>query len=812
MASLPLLPRRYLAVLAAASSLVANQKHVHAFPTRALLERCHPRRSYAPQRWKFSVAATTSTREVGTEKECLRLPLQTAVHDLQQLLQANRTGALVRVEGYVITKRGFGNSFCFVDIADASSIAAPVQVVWKRQDAQQQQQYFDGYTQCLLPGIRIAVTGVVAPSRHPGEALLRAQTLAILLLPRNPQHVRIVLQAVQGGRLPGAPVARAAAMATGDLEAALLPPAAAATDPASAAAERLYGLAKAVVAALPPPAADYPVDVLAAASQRGVYTLPAPDAKLATPPARLVSRQRPSPPNPVGRCDGVSAVEPWSVQGLHESMANRTAATAAAARLTIPLDRVVGWVQNRRRFRDQITVLEIAHARTALRGPSDDDHNDEDDSNLTPPPDEPTWRRHHRLASVLHPAVYTAAAADCAMMGTLLAPGSKVQLEGYYDDGPAVVGDDDGDAGKNSASSPSPSAVFWVTRVRLLRASWRPTTVQYLIELYVKGAVDPTEAAMALGLSTAAANDLFALHQDDLTARQWKAAEFSAALQKADRRVSSTLVPGSGDSRIRVLDRFANLRARHPTVHVEAPATAGGASGRDGSRWKRRKEPQLEWIAQQVKEVIASHPHCGQRPLQILDVGGGKGLLANHLATQLGDSVEITVIDVAQRAVQNGAMRSVRRQLPVRYTVGDASQTELSGIDVVVALHACGALTDVAMGHAVVNRACFVICPCCFRSNPLLRVGLPTIDRSGCNRVGVDEWLGVDPSDYDALKLLAEVQGDMALANQAIHTICALQAAALQRTCRSNVEVSIRTFPVAFSSRNFCLVGRYPSS
>ena len=152
-------------------------------------------------------------------------------------------------------------------------------------------------------------------------------------------------------------------------------------------------------------------------------------------------------------------------------------------------------------------------------------------------------------------------------------------------------------------------------------------------------------------------------------------------------------------------------------------------------------------------------------------------------------------------------MRSKRLQLPVKYTVGDASHANFQGdIDIVVALHACGALTDVAMGHAAASSAAFVICPCCFKSNPLLRVlsssaGQPT-------RKSVEEWLAVDPIHYDLLKDIAEIQGDISLANEAVHSICALRASAIEQQSENRLEVSIKSFPVAYSCRNFCLVGR----
>jgi hypothetical protein len=57
-------------------------------------------------------------------------------------------------------------------------------------------------------------------------------------------------------------------------------------------------------------------------------------------------------------------------------------------------------------------------------------------------------------------------------------------------------------------------------------------------------------------------------------------------------------------------------------------------------------------------------------------------------------------------------MRARRRGIEnVSYYAQDATTVNVEGVDVVVALHACGALSDVALGHAVSQGAGFVICP-----------------------------------------------------------------------------------------------------
>jgi SAM-dependent methyltransferase len=242
----------------------------------------------------------------------------------------------------------------------------------------------------------------------------------------------------------------------------------------------------------------------------------------------------------------------------------------------------------------------------------------------------------------------------------------------------------------------------------------------------------------------------------------------------------------------------------------------------------------------QIRNIVEVHPDYGKRPLQVVDVGGGKGHLANFLAHHFGpEVVQVQVVDISPSAVQNGLMRARRHQLAnIQYNVGDATIAQFEqGVDVVVALHACGALSDVALGHAVTSGASFAICPCCFRSNPQLRVKVPTTtitttqssvsalsNNNNNNRlVTVAEWLNVagkeEEQQFENLKSLAEVQGDMDTAAQAIHSVCALRADAVMRhhpatsdyETKNKIQVELKTFPVSFSTRNFCIIGTVSS-
>ena len=141
-----------------------------------------------------------------------------------------------------------------------------------------------------------------------------------------------------------------------------------------------------------------------------------------------------------------------------------------------------------------------------------------------------------------------------------------------------------------------------------------------------------------------------------------------------------------------------------------------------------------------------------------------------------------------------------------------------SGVDIVVALHACGALSDVAFGHASVHGAAFVICPCCFLSNPHLQVVSLMDDgkvehNTTTTLIPAETWLAVDPIQYGQLRQLAEIQGDINIASKAMHTICGLRAMAVNRLWRQSLpktklDISIKQFPLGFSTRNFCLVGQ----
>ena len=372
--------------------------------------------------------------------------------------------------------------------------------------------------------------------------------------------------------------------------------------------------------------------------------------------------------------------------------------------------------------------------------------------------------------SVLHPRILQNI--DAEVLSHIFAPESLVRLVGIRSD----------------------NGTLWVIHGHLLRSSWRPATVRYIIEAVKQGKFNTSEASFALNVTYADITHI----SDGMSApeRRWKASEISFRLQNSS--------PLGVDSETEALCRkYENLRRMFPIRSVnDLPLTE--VKYQESSRFSIKKDPQLQYFSREVKQLVEAHPSYGCNPkIQILDIGGGKGLLANRLLQIIGgDYVEVHVVDIAAGAIKNGMMRSKRQGFSVNYTLADASTFNLPGkIDIIVALHACGGLSDVALGLAVYHNASFVICPCCFCSNRELRV------RDQRKLLGISDWLKIPHTDLYSLNLLAEKQGDSHMSNVGMHTVCALRSEAVERRSMSSIEVKLKSFPVAYSTRNVFLVG-----
>jgi 2-polyprenyl-3-methyl-5-hydroxy-6-metoxy-1,4-benzoquinol methylase len=450
-----------------------------------------------------------------------------------------------------------------------------------------------------------------------------------------------------------------------------------------------------------------------------------------------------------------------SLSSIPDLLASSSSSSKPLATATI------GFVQNRRRYENGVSVLILVPKLHEISTDSRDEIG--------------ISKHNGRLECILHPSIFESA----DMYGNLLTVSSGVKLIGFY------VKDAD-----------SEKSTLWVKHASLTRASWRPNTLRYILDLLHQNKLTVEEASQSLLISVCEAEELSNI--EDLTIRQWQANQISVKLQSLESNSENDVSP----EMLNVLHQYEPMRNKWPVTPVSLPMEEDTITsltrGLPGSRWQRKKKPQLEWMVQQIGEIINSHEAFGKRTIHILDVGGGQGKLANHLANCYGDQIQVHVIDISRGAVKNGAMRAKRMNLSVQYHINDASKTlfQEQPMDIVVALHACGHLSDVALAHAVQHKAGFVICPCCFLSNPTLRV-------PGSQET-VEHFLQIPEADWWAMKYLAEIQGDFFVSHQAIHTLCAVRADAISRL-HTTCTVSLKSFPIQFSTRNLCLVGKVHS-
>lgn len=834
----------------------------------------------------ISARITTANANANANAKGGTNPLESSQNFYLEALQHEKNFTRIATHGYITHRRSFGSSFAFIDLVDVLEkekeekeheqnsqklwTQSPLQAMLKIQDYHhhRSKSSFASILKSLYPGTRVYLEGVPCGTRNPGEVVLLVQYLRFEMCSRNPQHVKGLLMKMskyliqtqkekeeekeeeegvsgicvddvvdvfgsninvnalknilkgQEGMIDGGDD-------DDDVECILYPPVAGAESTSKQQQQQqrqgknhalFESMARAIVKNLPQDS-NYPFELLLSLNQKGGGGQGSKNARATWVNVPENVKEIPS---------GIQATLKQTTQengiaheisicNLLDKVTNQHYDTKAMDLFTIE-----GWVQNRKRFQgssrnESITILELVDDEVQF---ADDSMSDLVDCN--------------RLKCVLHP--------DCCLggiirsdevtpthaYGHLLGKGSKAILQGYC-----------------AVDAMSQRPIFWVKEARLARSPWHPSILKYLFDLIAgsnetgKYSFDAEEIASALDIGYQEAESIInKCLGSDATERQWLAAEFSGKLQNGSSRNGCIT-----DKMNQVLDQYASIRNEYPLEKIERDditiskenfdnvqmlrrrRAASLKQSTEGSRWSSKKRPQLEFMAQQVKEVVESHADFGSRPLNILDVGGGRGYLSNYLSMIFGtDVATVHVIDIDSRAIKNGLVDAKRKGLKnVYYGVGDASSSSdvaklvenetYPNYDIIVALHACGALSDVALGHAVSNAASFVITPCCFMSNPFLRVALsPRLGQDEKTVKRPCEWLGLEEENMLALTKAAELQGDVTVAGEAIHSLCALRARAVKRywseTNSEYLDIRIKTFPIEFSTRNYCIVGK----
>jgi len=118
---------------------------------------------------------------------------------------------------------------------------------------------------------------------------------------------------------------------------------------------------------------------------------------------------------------------------------------------------------------------------------------------------------------------------------------------------------------------------------------------------------------------------------------------------------------------------------------------------------------------------------------RVVDLGGGHGLLAHVMLILDDSSPSAVVVDKASPPCAEAVSAALVRAWPrladrVSRVTADLDAVVIHSDDVVVASHACGRLTDVAIEKAAASGARLAVLPCCH-------------DVAACDTAGLEGWM-----------------------------------------------------------------------
>jgi len=251
-------------------------------------------------------------------------------------------------------------------------------------------------------------------------------------------------------------------------------------------------------------------------------------------------------------------------------------------------------------------------------------------------------------------------------------------------------------------------------------------------------------------------------------------------------------------------------RGRKEAV-VNLPAGAGDSLSAHGKLTRfeyleTKKNVQATWFVERMRRSLSSDDEGGggERPRmrrRILDVGGGRGDLAVRIALEFPHA-ELVVVDCNESSVLAGREYAAKSRVKdrieflcvdfVQYVkdYDDGIVGEDRRVDFVVALHACGDLSDLALSFASSQGCEFIICPCCYPKRYLAPF--------------VPHWHGLckDVSEVNSLSRLVELDDHREVSRRAMLVINSMRQSAFEGRV-----VTLEELDDKISKRNIALVG-----
>lgn len=163
----------------------------------------------------------------------------------------------------------------------------------------------------------------------------------------------------------------------------------------------------------------------------------------------------------------------------------------------------------------------------------------------------------------------------------------------------------------------------------------------------------------------------------------------------------------------------AHDRVKTRAIRADAPwlralgVTNDRGQPREGMADKFR---QIQKFAELLTHLLAEAELPAARPLQIVDMGCGKGYLTFALAELLGERAQIRGVDARPELVAlcNQVAETHGLSSTLGFQSGTIADAALEECDVLIALHACDTATDDALARGIAAGArLLVVAPCC---------------------------------------------------------------------------------------------------
>ncbi|KAL7525927.1 hypothetical protein ACHAWF_001568, partial [Thalassiosira exigua] len=238
-------------------------------------------------------------------------------------------------------------------------------------------------------------------------------------------------------------------------------------------------------------------------------------------------------------------------------------------------------------------------------------------------------------------------------------------------------------------------------------------------------------------------------------------------------------------------DAMANL----PEGTADKPSAHGKLTRSEYLLMKKSR--QAMWFVERIRRLLSERGYGADgRPARFLDVGGGRGDLAVRIALSFPES-RVVVVDSNESSVLAGHGYATKCGVDDRIEFLCTNFSEYvenydgsDAVDFVVALHACGDLSDMALSFAESNRCDFVVCPCCYPKRYLAPFAPPWHVLCG----GEEE--------IDSLTRMAELDDHREVSRRAMIVVNSMRRSAFSRQ-----TVGLEEFDSEISKRNIALVG-----